>query len=178
MLVWLIIFLLAIALGYVVGSPSDEGGWFAFCFGFWGCILGFVASVLIGCGVHSDKEWRKVDSKPLMNIADNQDTEGHFGFLLGGTVDGQPVYSWYEQTAENTFVRRDVDAWQAEIHYTEGEPHYDSYEQFHTADPSFIKLWVFNPNGPKPDETHDAYTHYDFYVPRGSIIPEYKLDAK
>jgi hypothetical protein len=105
----------------------------------------------------------------LQNLADNTVTEGNF-FLGSGSIEGVPTYSYYKKTAPNTFEREDIDAEDAKIHYTEGQPRI--IRTCNVSDKSW-GLWYFNP-------THDdCYTkEYHIYIPNGSIKPLYELDAE
>lgn len=108
----------------------------------------------------------------LVNIADNNHTEGSF-FLGSGTIDSVPNYSWYEKTGPNTYNREDVDAYQADIHYITKKdvtPYYKRTRKAH--DGHFWHKWALDVGG------SDHSWHYDFYIPRGSITNAYKLDAK
>lgn len=135
--------------------------------------IALILTNLIGAAVYGSTEWRPIRSVPLMNISDNMSVHGDF-FLGFGNVNGEGVYSWYEKVGDNTFVRKDVRADRAYVHYTTGVPHYVISEQFRKTK-GYIHPWLFNSN---PTHPTDNYKWYDFYVPRGTIAPEYKLDAK
>jgi hypothetical protein len=172
----LFILVCAILLGLIVFWYCDEDrGFYTFCGLVWGAVIGFLLSLVIGCFVYADKEVRQHEPVPMVNVADNMGgIHGQF-FLGSGSIDQQPVYSWYEEVGENNFVQRSVAVDYATIHYTDEDPHYVYSKEYHSSNPDFWQKWILNPNG---EEIDYFYEHYDFYIPKGSIKPVYELDAK
>lgn len=140
---------------------------------FVGSICGVILAMILGMIFYSGVDHTTIErGANLENMVDNTETQGAF-FLGSGSIDGEPMYSWYEETKTNTFKRRDVEAYQADIHYiTDGDvPHYTKTIG-HYRD-GFLQPWGLNM---LPGET--SIRHYDFYIPRGSITNEYRLDAQ
>lgn len=133
-------------------------------------ILGFMVAMVVGAIAFGSMHEVKGRPVPLHNIVDNNTTRGHF-FLGSGNIDGIPQYSWYEETAPDTYERRDVDADMATIHLYDGTPHYVATKA--VSNYGFWNTWGVNVGYSSPYETH-----YDFYIPRGSITRDYELDAK
>lgn len=174
-MVWIILFaVLGALLGIAIAL--DDGDWmmmfifgplFGLGFGLMGALLAMMIGLVFANGTY------KIENKiALQNLVDNTHTEGRF-FLGSGTIEGVPHYSWYEQTDRNSFERRDARASEATVHYLmngETRPYYiattkvDKHENWGT--------WHINPGD------GELIEHYDFYIPKGSITNEYKLDAK
>lgn len=172
---WIIGF--AVVLGFIcLASEWEYDPVEAFFFGAFGSILGgivgFLVAMFIGLfaysGTHDVSETHKLES-----IQDNSTVHGSF-FLGIGTVDGNPTYSWYEETGPNTFERMDVDASSGRVHYVAADesPHYVvTYEK---SDSGFWHTWGVNVDS----GNHEYATGYDFYVPKGTITHDFKLDAQ
>lgn len=143
---------------------------------FWGGLVAagvaFFVAWMIGTSI-TPSHYEARPKIALQNIADNTHTEGAF-FLGSGVIDGSPYYSWYEQTAANDFVRKDAPADESTIHYvTDGaRPYYVRSVAVYDKRP-FVHAWYL---GHESGETGDE--KYDFYVPRGTITSEFKLDAQ
>ncbi len=139
---------------------------------FVGAILAFMVVLIIGsAGRNTEPVATRTN---LVNLADGSEVSGSF-FLGSGSIDQSPTYSWYEESGDNTFIRRDVPAGRAKIHYTLDRPHYVKTSDVPTGDCAFLQTWTFNMQGCDVYEDEDRY---DFYIPKGSIKPAYELDAK
>jgi hypothetical protein len=169
------IIITAVIVGGLFGAFwSAEDGIFVAMMGFFfgGMISGLLA-VLIGLFIGALFGPEPVTHKErvtLRSIQDNDTLHGSF-FLGSGSVDDVPTYSYYKQVAENSFAREDVDASLATIHYTDARPYF--IHNYKRHDGCGFCNWYINTNaGYIVDE------HYDFYIPKGSIVNEYRLDAK
>lgn len=129
-------------------------------------VLGVIGAIIIGNPTYTSARI------PLINIADNTSVHGDF-FLGIGSVDSEPVYSWYERTDSNSYKRFDADASISTIHYINGNNR-PYYTEVASKGEHFFHKWVLNldANG------HNTVKRYDFYIPRGSITNEFKLDAQ
>ena len=137
-----------------------------------GAIMGVIIAFLIG-GLIANKIPLPPERHTMVNIADNTEIHGTF-FLFSGSIDEEPVYAWYEKTGPNTYKRRSVSSDNAEVHYlTNDEAPYYEINRFKYEE-GFLKTWYFNLSSGKPYTGED----YDFYVPKGTITNDYKLDAQ
>lgn len=139
-------------------------------FAFVALIVSFFIAGILG-EIFATGERVEREHTELVNLVDNTETQGRF-FLGSGSIDGVPTYSWYEETAPNSFERRDVDASLSTVHYTTGDepPYYVYSVEKHEK---FFHNWYIDLSA-----GIDSGEHWDFYIPRGSITNEYKLDAK
>jgi hypothetical protein len=136
-----------------------------------GAFCAFVIGLIVGTIAYSGHHWAETHRVTLVSVADGSDTHGDF-FLGSGSVDSSPAYIWYERSNANSYVRKDVDASEATIHYVAKgtAPYYTVTEN--KPDHGFVNSWGFN-----MDDYVDG-ERYDFYVPRGSIVQSYRLDNK
>lgn len=163
--------ILMIVLGALFGWLEDESfaGLFSGAAG--GAILGFVAALVVGAFAYGGYSTDRVHVQ-LQNLVDNDQTHGSF-FLGSGTIDDVPSYSWYERTANNSFERRDADAAEGTVHYLTDRSQRPYYVKVvKRPQGRLIRTWGLRTS------TEPYVDHYDFYIPRGSITNEYKLDAK
>lgn len=136
-----------------------------------GATVGFIVALFIGGIAYTDSHWEHKSTTPLVSLADGSSVHGSF-FLGSGYVDGSPSYTWYESNGENNYVRKDVEAGVATIHYLpKGETPYYTIRQKKADDKSFWQPWGFNTYGTWDEK-------YNFYVPQGSIQQSYTLDNK
>lgn len=151
----------AIAVGY---DPAIEAPFGAFC----GLIVGFLVSMVVGAFVY-DGSIKPVATVELVSLADGAGVEGHF-FLGSGYIDSKSVFTWYESRGDNSFVRKSADADESTIHYLKDDkkPYYVVNKN--CSDGGFFQTWALNVESGCWDG------HYDFYIPRGSIVQSYKLD--
>lgn len=159
--------LVGFCLGYLDGWIED-----AIVGGMWGAVLGFIISMIVGGIAYHDTVWRE-RAIPLVSLNDGSTIHGRFGgfFIMSGSLDGEPSFTWYEKNGPNSYVRKSADADMSTVHYlTEDRaPYYLYRERVYPG--SFLHPWAVNVNAGSTDETH-----YDFYVPKGSIKQEYVLD--
>lgn len=137
-----------------------------------GAIIGVLLAFFIGGFLESSKgkdSFRK--TVELQNMQDNTITAGEF-FLGSGSVDGVPHYSFYIKTGTNTYERRDIEADLAKIHYTDSDPHYIKTWKEPKKE-KWLQPWHIDITG-----SYQTDKQYDFYIPRGSITSEYRLDAQ
>jgi hypothetical protein len=138
---------------------------------FIGLLVGFVVSMLVGAIFFSGTHWTEPREVKLVSLADGSGLSGSF-FLGSGTFNERQVYTWYEETAHNSFEQSQADAEDATIHYTDDTPHYVVREKVYDNDDG-MNLWALTLGGSRPLDAE-----YDFYVPKGSITNHYELDAK
>ena len=169
--------IIVIVLGILIGAFGlwlDEGGADAFIAGgiggaFCGALVAVICALVVGLFANNHTTW-KTTSTPLVSLADGSDTHGSF-FLGSGVVNSNPSFTWYEREGGNSYVRKDVEADLASIHYiAPGVTPYYTHSKKVRSGPTLNK-WGFNTTDPYEES-------YDFYVPRGSIVQSYKLDNK
>lgn len=162
-------------LGVVVGWEEEDGPlglhW-VFPGAFWGAVVGFIIALVVGLIAYTGTHWEQTQRTPLISVADGSTVHGSF-FLGSGSIDGSPSFTWYERHGENSYVREQTDSEYATIHYIEKgiTPFYTLRETKPDEgfwDPAWGLAWAAN----------DGDYHYDFYVPRGSIVQSYRLDNK
>lgn len=170
MITFLIVVGLGALCGLLVGWEEGSAAPF-FGLAFVGAVLGFFVALITGAIIYHHHYWRVKRQVPLVSLADGSDIHGIF-FLGTGTVDSSPSFTWYQRDSANSYVRKDVDASISTIHYlSSGRPYY--IVRTKTIGGGFWRTWGFNPNNHSSEDDH-----YDFYVPRGSIIQSYRLDNK
>jgi hypothetical protein len=175
-IIFFICITIGVILGFLIGLDEDGfivGIFFAVAGALWGAVVGFVVAFIVGCAVYGGTHYEEISRTPLVNIADGSETHGSGAvFFIGtGYIDESPSYTWYEQTGENDYVRRDVEASIATIHYiAENESPYYTIREEKKNHP-FWNKWGW-------DMTEPWDSQYDFYVPKGTITREYTLDNK
>lgn len=172
----MILLIILIIIGAIIGAMDDfDPGAAAFFGAVFGAILAFVVGIVIGIAAYGGTHWKEPVTTPLVSLADGSDIHGRFAgglFLSTGYVDSSPSYTWYEKTDENSYERKDVEASSATIHYlldTDRAPYYTYREE--VTDHGFWNAWGWNME-------HAYGYHYDFYVPKGSIVQSYRLDNR
>lgn len=165
---WPIIICAVIGAGIGAMSGYDPAiEWFVGAF--LGAFVGFLVAVLVGAFVYSDTEWRPAPRVALVSMADGAGIEGHF-FLGSGSVESTQIFTWYQQEGTNSYVRKSADAEVSTVHYlNSGRPYYVHSAKIYTTD-KFMMPWGIGFGGSADEE------HYDFYIPRGSIVQSYRLD--
>lgn len=136
-------------------------------------VLSFFAALFTGLTFYGDGPSHYTHrSVQLQNLADRMSVSGDF-FLFAGSIGGDSEYAWYEQTGPNTYKQKSVSVEYADIHYIlDGSPpHYVVTTQRYSS--TFILPWGLNFSVGEVKNTH-----WDFYIPRGSITHTYKLDAQ
>ncbi len=156
-----------VIIGGLIGWYVGYDGFSAFMGAVVGLAIGFFVAVIVA--EIADVGKPDHDVVYLQNIQDNTETQGHF-YLFGGSIDGVPMYSFYKETEPNTYERADIPASDAQVHYTDRRPRLVHSYKVH--DNWIGPLYLDSYNGSKTDE------EWDFYIPRGSITNEYRLDAK
>lgn len=163
-----------IAFVAVLVEDGDLGEAFGcgFAAGLLGVVVAFFAAMILGACLYTGSHWKVTDRTALVNLADGSDTHGRWGFLGSGYLDSAPSFTWYESDGKNSYVRQDVPAAQASVHYltSKAAPYY-TVSTKKADEPGFMQKWGFQMG---------AYgdTYYDFYIPRGSIVQSYVLDNK
>jgi hypothetical protein len=157
---------LAGLLAFYDTGDLAEGFWGGVCGGVVGAVLALIVGAFVYTGVHPEP----VANVPLVSLADGSGVRGSFSFLGAGSVDERPVFTWYEKTADNAYVRKHADADASVIHYLRSDAHPRLIvEQDKPTDHHTFKTWGLN-------TTSDGEKTYHFYVPSGSIVQHYDLD--
>lgn len=138
-------------------------------------IQGTVANVLVGGMIAAllnlmtspfvETEWSVESEHRLAAIQDGVVTSGSF-FLGTGTVDGDPKFIYYQMNGNGGYTLESLSPRYATVFQEDGEPRVVEYNG--TSDNPWISLM------PKWGTDYKA----EFYVPEGSIINNYTLDAK
>ena len=100
----------------------------------------------------------------LESIQDGSKINGQF-FLGSGYINERMKYSFY-LSEQQGYKLYSIDASDAYIKYTDGKPKLEMYQEVITDD--FINNF---------STTLDLKTNYKIYVPKGSILQNYTLDA-
>lgn len=136
-----------------------------------GATVGFLVAMIVGAFAYTGTEFHPVHRTPLVSMADGAGVEGHF-FLGSGSLDSESVFTWYQTNGDNSYVRKSADAENSTIHYLkDGEKPYYVFSKERGTPGGFFQPWGLN-------TTSGWGAHYDFYVPRGSIIQSYTLDNR
>jgi hypothetical protein len=175
---WFII--ICAALGFVLAFADSYGDIVDAIFGLIvGAIVG-ACIALVGSAFYSTEVTEHKTKTVLQNLVDNTHTEGSFSggfFIMSGSIDGVPHYSWYEKTGKNSYERRDVEASLGTVHYlkdSKTKPYLElTWYDHKRRDGSWLQPWGYN-----IASEYWVEGSYDFYIPRGSITNEFKLDAK
>lgn len=139
-----------------------------------GAILGFMIALCVGAIVYTGTVHVKSPHVKLESLVDGSDVRGAF-FLGSGVIDNVSVFTWYEQSKENSYVQRKADASDSTVHFlpdNNAQPYYVRVDAKY-EDGSFFATW-----GLRLDPGYPIGSSYDFYVPRGTIKHDYQLDAK
>lgn len=105
-----------------------------------------------------------IEKYELVALRDNSSVEGRM-FLGSGRVDGKMVFTFYYKEGDY-FNLKQVDAKDAKIHITQGEPHVERIYEKPTK--SIINWFALDANCSK----------YIIHVPEGTIQNNYILDAQ
>jgi hypothetical protein len=136
-----------------------------------GALVGVVLAMFVGMFVYSGTVWEKQERVELQSLVDGSSTEGQF-FLGSGVINDVSTFTWYEKSGDNSYVQERAYADDSIVHFSEEEPHYVRYEKTY-EDQEFFQTWgVSIGGGQELDE------EYHFYVPEGSIVRNFELDAK
>lgn len=163
-MLWLIIFG---AIGVILGAIyfGRELG------GFEGVFLGILSGVMFGlvAGLLANVVAIPfmggndvVESQDLQSMATSSGISGTF-FLGIGTVDSTPEYHYFVKTANGGFEEKSTETEYATVYETDGTPHVDVT----WTDSSNEWLGLFS--------TKLKDEHYNFYVPKGSVVQTYTL---
>lgn len=137
-----------------------------------GAFVAFFVAMILGACLYTGSHWKVTDRTALVNLADGSDTHGRWGFLGSGYLDSAPSFTWYESDGKNSYVRQDVPASQASVHYlTSKQTPYYTIKTKKADEPGFMQKWGFQMGS-------YGETYYDFYIPKGSIVQSYVLDNK
>lgn len=147
-------------------GDGGEGFWGAIC----GATAGFVLALIVGACVYAETEEKVVGNVPLVSLADGSGVQGSFSFLGSGSIEDRPVFTWYQKSSDNAYVRKYADADESVIHYlsSKAHPRLIVRQEADVTQGSF-KLWGMN-------ISNEGAKKYHFYVPRGSIVQRYDLD--
>ena len=160
--------LIGIGIILFISYGSWKADWYlvilmSMLFGLLGVFAGgAVSALLVAPFVGSPPP--EIQKYSLNAIQDGKGPSGRF-FLGSGIVNEEASFTYYKQTAEDTYVLDTVPASDTTI--VETTSSIDPYvEVQQTPDVSFWTLeW-------------DTYPDYVFYVPEGSVQQSYVLDAK
>ena len=162
--------LIGIFLAYDEAVGPIEGFFFAAFGGVLGGLVGFIAALIIGAFAYQGVHWEEKERVPLVSLADTSKVHGSF-FLGSGYVDQEPSFTWYEQAGENNYVRKDALSYESTIHYL-GKGETPRYVRSETVpNEKFWNTWGWG-------SASGGEYHYDFYIPKGSIVQSYKLDNR
>ena len=103
-------------------------------------------------------------------LQDGSNIKGKF-FLLGGSIDQEPVYRYYYKLSDGGFKQSWVKANITEVYETDADPHIVFTEQYDT-----LPEWVAWPLG--PEMTVPKLVDVDIYIPPGSVLQDYSLDLE
>lgn len=155
---------------FAITDYGDFGDFILGCF--FGAFIGIIICLFTGLA-YDNSEYRTGRAVPLVSMADGAGIEGHF-FLGSGSIDSYPSFTWYEKSGDNSYVRKDVDADSATVHYlANGQTPYYTKDTSYYTESCGLKPW-----GIVMDCHSTGDSRYEFYIPRGSIVQSYKLDNK
>jgi len=104
----------------------------------------------------------KTGESDLASLADNQGTSGSF-FLGSGSIDDEPVFYYYERNGDE-YTLEHVNADEAVVIETTDDPRVEFYSPV-----SNNEFWYIGGFGESTVK---------FYVPEGSVLNNYNLDAE
>lgn len=128
-------------------------------------IFGGIVALVINIGVSGALASEAVTTtNNLTTLQDGSQTTGTF-FLGSGYVDGKQVFSYYEKRG-GAYYLESIDAEHAKVVESSGQPRVE-----HTCDQT-TSVWI--------SVFSTCWNNYDytFYVPKGSVVTNYTLDAK
>lgn len=130
-----------------------------------GCVFSLIVSMFISIfsGVP------QTNTINLAALADGGNTSGSF-FLGIGTVKDRQVFSFYTNTA-GVYRLEQVDAQDAVVLESTGQPHVEVH-----CTNRFNKNWNIVANNNKTCPFRSST--FKFYVPKGSVVNQFTLDAK
>lgn len=105
----------------------------------------------------------KIGESGLVSLQDNTERRGSF-FLGSGTISDEPVFFYYEER-NGAYHLEHIRADRASVVETEDDPRVEFYRE--TSDNALLGLPVFKPS-----------TTAVFYVPNGSVVSNFELDAQ
>ena len=136
-------------------------------------LLGFIIGVFLSIMLPANMI-EKTETYNLVCLQDNNTISGNF-FIGSGTINGTSMYSFYYQsdidpiTNKPMYKRMNIETYRdISITYTDDSPRIVKYEWIKSD--KFINHFAFDLAVP-----NDSYV---FYIPDGSILNEYKLDAQ
>lgn len=126
--------------------------------------FGFLVSVGIAVliGAFIDKEYYMTGRHDLIALRNNSTTEGAF-FLGTGYIDENPTYFVLQKENGGTMLKK-IDTDNAYVYQAEDKPHYDVFQWRFKND---IFMWIASPC---------CSTQYKIYIPKDSIISNYKIE--
>lgn len=154
-------FLIATPIFFIIVDMVDDWWLPNLFFGVWiGLFLGLITSFSL-----------PTDTKPVVTtyqiecLQDNNNVSGSF-FIGCGSVNSRMKYTYYYDCGDSTYVLEQIDVDRATIKYTNDKPHIDKIKMVQTD--NWINLF----------SNHCSLSKYIIYVPKGSIMNNYNLDAK
>lgn len=141
-----------------------RGGADAFCLFIVGMVTfigGMIMNAIIQTAV-TGTHYEVSQTYELHTLHDSSGTTGSF-FLGSGTIDSKPVFMYYEKQGDSYFLRH-ADADFATVIESTSTPHVDKL-----VERANNKWWGL---------AFGAGHSVNFYVPKGSVVSNYTLDAK
>jgi len=161
---WFILFgVVSLALGIILGIKNNNFESFLFPILFGGMFtvaVGMIVNLAAASVIGYHYEEKNISN--IASIQDNVQTSGSF-FLGSGTIDSEAVFYFYEQDGDGYRLTH-VPAYRSKIVESNESPHLVVSKA--VGDHPFWGI---------PLNSHDNYT---FYVPTGSILNNFNLDAK
>lgn len=158
----MITLIICTAIGLIVGiiyQILDDEGLMA------SIVIGFVIGLIIGFGIkHETIEVENVVY--LETINDNNNINGNF-FLGSGNINGVWKYTYYYRDGDAYYLEQ-INANGVPIKYTDDLPRIEWIETVRTD--ASINKWSIRPVR-KPH-------NFTIYIPKGSILQNYSLDAR
>ena len=162
MIVFIIIWIIGIVLTFmwaIDGADIIGGLFFTLLLG------GLLAAFLnLFTSFFVEANWREVSNKELVTLQDNVASGGSF-FLGTGYVEGEGSFFWYEKNSNGGYKLESVRSKYATV-FESDYPHVVELRAESTN--LWISLWAEPMNDYK----------VNLYVPEGSIVSNYVLDAK
>lgn len=165
----IVVFILTVVLTMLNFGVFDfedflVSGLLGFLFGLLTTIIATI--ILLGIAYLPNNEYNLVETVEITAMKDNSRTNGSF-YLFGGTVSEKDYYYYMMETDEG-LKRNKVDVEYSMINEVEGNPKVEIYKsQYMNA----IIRWYFGETSPK-----DA--KYVFYVPSGTVTPQFEVDME
>ena len=171
MLTILIVVLMGLAIGLWLvfssyGSHKPSIGEYIF-----GAVLGAIMGVAVGTVLtmlissRAPMHYVKVDTKHLVAMKDTNTMYGSF-FLGSGSVHNEWVYSFYKKNADNSIEMDTVKISRAKI-FEDGDsnPRMDIYKEKLVNG----SLWLID---------CECHERYEFHIPKGGVLNQFKMDAE